>query len=295
MSWRKRIGWLAVLLFLIWSPLAVPSYARAFSVDVAATGTAASERAEKLQRLETAAERLYNNMQQGNAQGALLEMESLIDALEGLSFKGLTSVEGIHALAETIMDARETLSRVEVSQEEWIGTSARLRLAVNSLNHQEGALWLQYYKVMADNLQSMEKARVAGDASELKDVFQTFKEHYEVIRSAAIITRDPSEINKFESWLSYVERLSNDKTLDLGAIDQGIDLGKSLLKELFGRRADEPVFLPITGYGSPWYWSTLIGGWIVLTLFYTGFRKYRGDQIVSSVGRREDDSNHYRL
>ncbi|GGH24251.1 sporulation protein YpjB [Paenibacillus segetis] len=295
MSYRKRIGLLSVLVFLLWSYLAVPSYAEAFSVGTAAKGSAESERTEKLQRLETAAERLYNNMQQGNAPGALEAMEILIDALEGLSFKGLTSVEGIHALAESIMDTRETLARVEVSQDEWTGTSARLRLAVNSLNHREGALWLQYYKVMADNLQSMEKARTGGEPTILRGAFQEFKDRYEVIRSAAIIARDPAEITKFESWLSYVERLSNDKTLDMGALEHALDLGEGMLKELFGRRADEPVFLPITGYDNPWYWSTLIGGWIVLTLSYAGFRKYRANQNVSSVKREEDRYNHYRL
>lgn len=293
MSLRKRIGLLSVLLFLVWSYLAAPSYAESFSVGTAIKGSAESERAEKLQRLETAAERLYNNMQQGNAPAALEEMETLIDTLEGLSFKGLTSVEGIHALAESIMDARETLARVEVSQDEWIGKSARLRLAVNSLNHREGALWLKYYKVMADNLQSMEKARTGGEATVLLDSFQEFKGRYEVIRSAAIIAREPSEIAKFESWLSYVERLSNDKKLDQEELVRALDLGEGMLKELFGRRADEPVFLPITGYDNPWYWSALIGGWIVLTLSYAGIRKYRAQQIVTSA-KREDPSNHFR-
>lgn len=285
---------LSVLLLLVWSCLAAPSYAEAFSTGTAIKGSAEPERTEKLQRLETAAERLYNNMQQGNAPAALEEMETLIDALEGLSFKGLTSVEGIHALAESIMDARETLARIEVSQNEWIGTSARLRLAVNSLNHREGALWLKYYKVMADNLQSMEKARMGGEATVLRDSFQEFKSRYEVIRSAAIIAREPSEIAKFESWLSYVERLSNDKKLDQVALEQALDLGEGMLKELFGRRADEPVFLPITGYDNPWYWSALIGGWIVLTLSYAGIRKYRAQQIVTSARRREDQPNRNR-
>ncbi|HEY4391159.1 MAG TPA: hypothetical protein VGN02_07395, partial [Paenibacillus sp.] len=64
------------------------------------------ERADKLRQLEEATELLYQDMQQGNTQRANQDMEQVIEALERLSFKGLTSVEGIHALAESIMDVK---------------------------------------------------------------------------------------------------------------------------------------------------------------------------------------------
>ncbi|MGG6309555.1 sporulation protein YpjB [Paenibacillus macerans] len=261
----------------------------------AAPALTEQQRNARLQQLEAASERLYTHMQEGSAQAALADMDALIAALEGVSFKGLTSVEGIHALAESIMDAKETLVKAEAVPEEWAQSSARLRLAVNSLLHRDKALWQQYYKVMADHLLQMEKARAGGKPAELRAAFQALQSHYEVIRPAAVIRRAPSDIRQFESWLSYAGRLSGDKTWDEGALKSAIAQGEGALKGLFGRRGDEPVFLPITGFDSPWYWSGLIGLWIVLALAYTGFRKYRAAQSIKSVKRSEEETYRYRL
>lgn len=253
------------------------------------------ERKERLARFEMAAEELYRNMQEVNPQAALQNMELLTDSLEGLSFKGLTSVEGIHALAESIMEVRETLVNVRISREEWSESSARLRLAVNSLTHKDKALWLQYYKVMTDDLDNMEKGRAQGSQTLVRESFLSLKSHYEVIRPAAVIRRDASGINRFDTWMSYADRLSGENTMDEKALGAALDQADGLLKELFGRRADEPVFFPITGYGDPWNWGLLIGGWIVLALAYAGLRKYRADQAVTSVHGKKDRADSYRF
>ncbi|MNO54851.1 Sporulation protein YpjB (SpoYpjB) [compost metagenome] len=252
------------------------------------------QRSERLKQFEQIAERLYQDMQQGNTQGASNNMNELINVLEGLSFKGLTSVEGIHALAETIMDAKETIASVELEPEDWAIKSARLRLAVNSLIHKEKALWLQYYKLMANDLQVMNKARAEGSPSEFKKGFQSMQSHYEVIRPAAAIRREPSNMNQFDSWMSYLAGLTRNSTWDENAVKGAMVHGDRLIKELFGRKSDEPVFLPISGYNSPWYWTLLIGAWIVIALIYTGYRKYRAYQNVSSLADKGDRENSYR-
>lgn len=252
------------------------------------------DRGEKLKRLEAAAEQLYTHMQQGSASEAAADMEMLTAALEGLPFQGLTSVEGIHALAEVIMDAKATLAKAEVDPKEWAESSARLRLAVNSLLYRDNALWQQYYTVMSHDLQQMSKARAGGKRAELRAALQRLQHHYEMIRPAAIIRRSPSDINQFASWLSYIGRLSQERTWDEAALRDALAHGESTLKGLFGRRGDEPAFLPITGPDSPWYWSGLIGLWIMLALGYAGIRKFIGDQAVTAV-RQPEDGPRYRL
>lgn len=306
--WMKGTAAALILLavMLIWSTAALAqpeekgsagAAGKAGTSSASAPALSEQERSERLSQLESASERLYEHMQQGSTQEALADMESLIGALEGVTFKGLTSVEGIHALAETIMDTKETLARAEVRPEEWAFSSARLRLAVNSLLHPDKALWQQYYKVMADNLRQMNQARAGGKPAEVRKAFQALQDHYEVIRPAAVIRRPASEVNRFDSWLSYAGRLSNEQTWDEAALKGAIVQGEGALKGLFGRRGDEPVFLPITGFENPWYWSGLIGLWIVLALTYTGIRKYRASQTVSAVRekRREEDAHRYRL
>ncbi|WP_232436879.1 sporulation protein YpjB [Paenibacillus senegalimassiliensis] len=253
------------------------------------------DRGEKLKQLEAAAEQLYTHMQQGSVSEAAADMGVLTATLEGLSFQGLTSVEGIHALAEAIMDTKATLAKAEVVPEEWAESSARLRLAVNSLLHTEHALWQQYYTVMAHDLQQMSKARAGGKPAALRTALQALQRHYEIIRPAAIIRRSPSDINQFTSWLSYVGRLSQERTWDEAALREALVQGEGALKGLFGRRGDEPVFLPITGPDSPWYWSGMIGLWIVLALGYAGIRKFMGNQSITPVRRTKEEGFRYRL
>lgn len=253
------------------------------------------DRGEKLKQLEAAAEQLYTHMQQGSVSEAAADMGVLTATLEGLSFQGLTSVEGIHALAEAIMDTKATLAKAEVVPEEWAESSARLRLAVNSLLHTEQALWQQYYTVMAHDLQQMSKARAGGKPAALRTALQALQHHYEIIRPAAIIRRSPSDINQFTSWLSYVGRLSQERTWDEAALREALVQGEGALKGLFGRRGDEPVFLPITGPDSPWYWSGMIGLWIVLALGYAGIRKFMGNQSITPVRRTKEEGFRYRL
>lgn len=234
MKTKGKLGWLFVLLpllLLAGSPAAAASPAGkgldGGRAPAPVSQLSDEERGDKLKQLETAAEALYGHMQQGRVEEAHAEMERLIAALEGVSFKGLTSVEGIHALAESIMDARETLARSEIVPDEWSRSSAVLRLAVNSLLHKDKGLWLQYYKVMADDMQRMNNARVGGQSEKLRAAFGNLQQHYETIRPAAVIRRDPSTVNRFDSWLSYAERLSNDQPMDEAALMEAIRQGKA--------------------------------------------------------------------
>lgn len=282
---KKRRGLLVLLYALLTVCWMVQHPGMAAAMNSDSEVSSATERDERLKSFETVTERLYNVMQQGDTSAAHQEMDQLIRTLEGLSFRGVTSVDGIHALAECIMDTRETINRVKLSPEAWVETSARLRLAVNSLTHKRDALWQQYYKVMSSSLQDMGKARSGGDRTGFKEALQSLQANYEMIRPAALIQRDAADVNKFESWLSYMERLGGDASWDEAALRGAIDQGGPLLQELFGRKGHEPVFLPIIGIRSPWYWSALIGGWIMLALTFTAMRKYQAEQDVSPVQR----------
>ncbi len=257
-------------------------------------GTARESREAKLARFEQATEELYRSMQEGYTQQALEDMERLTDALTGLSFKGLTSVEGIHALAESVMDVQQTLIRAEVSPDDWMFVSAKLRLAANSLVHRDDALWLQYYKVMHEQMDNIENGRISGSRTSVREAFLGLKRHYDVIRPAVVIRKEAWEISRFDSWMSHVDGLSEEQTLNGEALGQALKQGEKFLKELFGKTED-PVFLPVTGYGKPVYWSLLIGGWIVLALGYTGLRKYMADQTVMAAHSPKDRDDSYRF
>lgn len=279
-----------LLLFAVWLS---PAIAHAEGNNTALPK--GNEREQKLAQFEQITEKLYRDMQDINLTDAPKQMELLIDSLEGLSFQGLTSVEGIHALAEVIMDTRGTLAEVNVDPEAWARSSAKLRLAVNSLAHQDKALWVQYYKVLADDLAGMTKSRAEGKRTVLREYFLSLQSHYDIVRPALIISRQPSEVNKFDSWLSYMGQISKDNSADDASLSRSLEQGEAALKELFGRKGADPVFLPIAGYRNPWSWTLLIGGWILLALVYTGLRKYQAYQNVESVHGPSERGDRFRF
>ncbi|WP_433946460.1 sporulation protein YpjB [Paenibacillus sp. SN-8-1] len=237
----------------------------------------------KMKELDSASEALYRYMQDGDGAKAQLEMDRVVKIVQTLSFQGLTSVEGIHALSETIMDTREALARSQSQPEEWRITSSRLRLAIDSLLHNEQPLWTQYYKLFTDDLSQLSKARTEEDVTGVKQAFNQLKEHYETIRPAAVIQLDPSLISRTDSWMSYMENLCAQKTSDPDALKGALGSGTDLIHDLFGKKRTEPTLLPITGTSNPWKWSLLIGGWIIVALTYTGIRNYNAYQEVRPV------------
>lgn len=299
---RKTIRFILLLLglvMLVGMPFPWPGIAKADAALPAAAesengGTGTEKREEKLARFEQAAEALYSSMQEGHTQKALEDMERLTDALTGLSFKGLTSVEGIHALAESVMDAQHTLVRAELSPEDWTFVSAKLRLAVNSLIHRDKALWLQYYKVMREEMEKIESGRISRSRPAVREAYLALKRHYDLIRPAAVIRKEAWEISRFDSWMSHLDGLSEEGVPKSDTLGRALKQGDKYLKELFGKTED-PVFLPVTGYGKPIYWSLLIGGWIVLALAYTGLRKYSADQTVMAAHAPKDRDDSYRF
>lgn len=268
--WGCLSVWLGLIIVVIWVTL--PAGRAAAHHDAAHTA--------RMKELDSASEALYRYMQDGDGAKAQLEMDRIVKIVQTLSFQGLTSVEGIHALSETIIDTREALARSQSRPEEWRASSSRLRLAVDSLLHKDQPLWIQYYKLFTDDLSQLSKARTEADAADVKRAFNQLQEHYETIRPAAVIQLDPSLVSRADSWMSYMESLCKGKVDDPDALQGALGNGTDLVNDLFGKKRTEPTLLPLTGTTNPWQWSLLIGGWIIVALTYTGIRNYNAYQEV---------------
>lgn len=233
---------------------------------------------QKLQQLEAATEQLYQYMQSGNVSKSQGQLLIVVDIVKSISFKQLTSIEGIHELAGAIMDVQQVIVSVSISEEEWQRSSASLRLAVNSMLHHKSGLWLNYYKVMSEQFKSMNLAQTNGDKEKLQAAINQLNENYQLIRPAAVIVRDASTISQFDSWLSYASKLSQQSQQDWEVWKGLLSQGELALNQLFGKATHDPVFLPIIYNQHPWRLVLLISGWILLSLLYTAWRKYKGEQ-----------------
>lgn len=230
--------------------------------------------AEQLNQIATS---LYRNALDYNLSAVREDVEDLTRQVERFSFDGLTTVEGMHALTETIVEVKEATASVQAASESLQHASAKLRLAVDSLAHPDKPLWLQYYKILKEDLSSIEQKVMNEPGTDITANYMELESHYETIRPAAIIRRQPYEIERFDSWMSYLKGL----TMSNGAKGQDIlgtlKQGDEFANALFGREKDATAFVPFAAGPEPWAANLFLGSAIVAVLAYVGYRKYRGN------------------
>lgn len=231
------------------------------------------------QLLEQSAETLYSYVLEGNVAKARAESEEISRIVVSSSFEGLTSVEGIHALSAVIMDLKAVMAAPQTSPEKWEEAAARLRLAANALNHPRQPMWLQYYKLIREDLNDMEKSAAAGNFAGWKEGVELLQSRYENIRPAVVISRKPEVVNTFDAWLSYAAGISSSsQPVERARLLEIISYGQDAVRVMFGKEKNEPVLsvpLPPQKYGG---WGLMAGAFIMAALAYAAYRKYRGER-----------------
>ncbi|KLU56470.1 hypothetical protein EL84_25295 [Paenibacillus sp. VT-400] len=217
---------------------------------------------------------LENNIEE--VRGSILRISK---SLEHISFEGQTTVEGIHALSETIVEVKQAVVKVKNDDASLQQSSAKLRLAADSLANPTKPLWLQYYKIVKNDLDALSAATNQGQtAAVLANRYTVLEEHYETIRPAALIRREPYEIAQMDAWLSHTKGLTAAKQPDLAQLKSMVGHGEELVNKLFGREKDESAFVPFVQGPDRRAAGLLISSVIVATLSYAGYRKYRAQQ-----------------
>lgn len=295
---RRRI-WAIMLALgvLLVSPVFTDTASRAFASDL--NGFATSDKSlqtlesvapeqtkatdgnteQPARRLEDMTEALYRYASEGDVNKARETAEAVSALFASSSFGDRTSVEGINALSGAIIDMKTAMNAVNLQPDRWISAAARLRLAVNSLNHARQPMWMQYYKLMLEDLKEMGGSASAGDTAGWTTALKSLRQRYDLIRPAVLVARREEEVNRFDAWLSFAEGLGAGEPAPgreerVGAVSHG----REAVRALFGKEKDEPTLstpLAPINYGLAGW---LAGGFILAALAYTGFRKYKGER-----------------
>lgn len=224
-------------------------------------------------------EQMYRHVQDGHMQAVQEDLRRISSLFEASSFEGLTGVEGIHILAECIIEMKEATARASAEPQHWMLAAGKLRLAADSLVHTHDALWLQYFKLIREDLQLMDQHAAKGDARSVKTAYENLKQRHELIRPAMVIQRKPEEVNMLDSWLSYAGGVT--ASSDLEQVRKIVPQGEELINMLFGKKKDEPALAPLSEAKDPWAWQLVLAAFIVAALTFVGYRKYRGQQYTS--------------
>ncbi|WP_145035560.1 sporulation protein YpjB [Paenibacillus sp. Y412MC10] len=267
----KLLLYLSALLLLVTAGWGNPLWASPAANGQSESSPAASIQAKALNK---EVEQLYRHVEEGNVQAVLEDIRRVSGLFEASSFQGLTGVEGIHALAESILEMKEATARATQEPQHWMVSAGKLRMAADSLIHARDALWLQYYKVIREDLRVMGQYAQQQDQAGMRRAYDSLSEHYELIRPSVVIQRKPEDVNMMESWISYAGGLV--ASGDAAQVEKVVPQGEEMMNMLFGKKKDEPALAPLGEVKEPWTWQLVIAAFILAALTFAGYRKYRG-------------------
>ncbi|MEK4977861.1 sporulation protein YpjB [Bacillus sp. FSL K6-6540] len=267
----KLLLCLSALLLLVTAGWGNPIWASPAANGQSESSPAASIQAKALNK---EVEQLYRHVEEGNVQAVLEDIRRVSGLFEASSFQGLTGVEGIHALAESILEMKEATARATQEPQHWMLSAGKLRMAADSLIHARDALWHQYYKVIREDLRVMGQYAEQHDQAGMRRAYDSLSEHYELIRPSVVIQRKPEDVNMMESWISYAGGLV--ASGDAAQVEKVVPQGEEMMNMLFGKKKDEPALAPLGEVKEPWTWQLVIAAFILAALTFAGYRKYRG-------------------
>jgi sporulation protein YpjB len=170
----------------------------------------------------------------------------------------------------TFADAVTSLQNPEWSKEKKLNKLTEVRLLVDALQTNYEPLWKKTGLMMLEPFITMKKGIDENDTAAFHQAANLLLERYETVRPALMVDIRSDEIEKLDEHVSYVDSnrsriltdIEHQKHLETAAAD---------FEALFFAKKDnsEPSL----------FWLIFsIGGIISSTLFYVGWRKYKGDK-----------------
>jgi sporulation protein YpjB len=246
------------------------------------------EQVSKIERLNRLADDMYNKVMQGDVSGGREALRQMNDQITQIHFEGITSVEGMNALTETMTHAMRVLNAVKFSPDEGKASVSKLRLAVDALQSQHDPMWLQYDKVLENDIGGLEKAVMEADRAEALKAFAQLVAHYGMIHPSLLISRSPTVVEKMDSLIAFIKSQLDASSDPFKGIISVLPEVRRTVAELFNKK-ETPAYLPIVENEKPVIWSIWIASSIIAALVYAGWRLFQKERGVQSV-RKTDES-----
>lgn len=221
---------------------------------------------KKMEKLNVTTEQFYTNVNEGKLEEARAGIVELNEKVTDINFHGAASPEGVKALMETMIAAKQALTPVKPSKNEAMVSAAKVRLAVDALTHPKNPMWLHYYKILKEDGIQLANAFEKQEKEPIDQALSQIMKHYEIIRPAVLINRESSEVIKMDSYLKYLQNEPN---------HSAIDQFDAMLNELFHHKSSTAYLDIEQQQQNPFVWTAAIGAIIVSVLGYVGWRKYQ--------------------
>lgn len=252
------------------------------------TASEISQQAKKPDQLKAAADELYKRTAEGDYYKARQKLLELSDLVAATSFHGITTIEGVDSLTDTVVQAKRIFNAVGISHGSAMKAAAQLRLAADALTHPNEPMWLQYYKILKEDTRLLQVYISKSNGKEALVQFGRLTDHYETIRTSVWISKTPEEAEKLDSLFTFLRNQLQAKDIRYAEVASGLKQLDEALNELFRKSDDRAAYIPAVQPDDPVKWSLTIGSLIIFILGYAAWRMFRSDRNLIRSPRRND-------
>ncbi|MGG1551808.1 sporulation protein YpjB [Paenibacillus ferrarius] len=290
MNWsqkRRRAGLLLCLAFILCvftaCGAAVPTNGQAAKPDPV--------QQERITYLDGLAGVMYNLTMDGQVVEAREKLLQIAQMIPTIRFEGITTVAGMNALTETVTGAELVYNNIKYSQEAGQVAAAKIRLAVDALSHKNQPMWLQYYKVLQNDVSQLSTSVKANKQGEAQQALGKLAQHVDIVHPSLVISRDEAAVTKLDSLLAFIQTNVTATPMKTSELTSGLEQLNRVLDELFMKHKDAIAIVPLMDPKQPILWTLGMGLIIVSVLSYVGWRMYQtGRNIVSVKSKAASES-----
>ncbi|OME88019.1 hypothetical protein BK120_01490 [Paenibacillus sp. FSL A5-0031] len=237
---------------------------------------------KQVQRMDNIASSLYEAAYTNNRQAAYQYVQQLQQLVDGELKYAAGNAEGWQAVERDANTIEKTLVKGSLGTS-WFVEAARIKLTADALARPNNALWLQYEKIMLDDISRVEKAwkRQTDDgAIAARAVMISLEKHADRIKPAVSMMYGSKHETELMERIQYTNRLLEASRKDknnVASINRSMLELKDTLTRMFNQNqleADVPVVAAVP-ISNPLRWTLLLGAFISAILTYIGWRKYK--------------------
>lgn len=244
------------------------------------------EREQKLQLLNETADQMYQSINRGEVLEARNKLLAMSDQVTQIRFDGVTSAEGLNAFTQLLTEAKRIYNSASFSPEQGKLAAARIRLAADALTHAHQPMWRQYGHMLEEQLNRMAEAVDRYNKTAAAAAFKELEQHYQMIRPALLISRQPDEVEKTDSLFMFLQNQLGAAELQSSQLATGIAELRRTFDQMF-REKEETAYLPLAETQHPIVRILGIGLAIVLVLSYVAWRMFGTEKSLVIMNRKK--------
>ncbi|MGG1515115.1 sporulation protein YpjB [Paenibacillus oryzisoli] len=238
---------------------------------------------ERIAYLDGLAGVMYNLTMDGQVVEARDKLLQIAQMIPTIRFEGITTVAGMNALTETVTGAELVFNNIKYSPEVGQVAAAKIRLAIDALSHKNQPMWLQYYKVLQNDVSQLSMAVKANKQGEAQQALGKLAQHVDIVHPSLVISRDETAVTQLDSLLAFIHTNVTATPMKTNELTSGLEQLNRVLDELFMKHKDAIAVVPLMDPKQPILWTLGMGLIIVSVLSYVGWRMYQTGRNIVSV------------